>query len=369
MATKTAQPEEQALALRDGDDRRSVVLESLSVAEVLDRFNKLQTVINKVLIDKVDFGIVPGTSRIINGVETAKPTLFKSGAEKIGVVFCLDAEFQNTRTHDGEHITIDSTCVITHIPSGRRVGSGSGTCSTKESKYAYRMANIRCPVCGKENIRKSNNKSRPGWYCWDKTGGCGTNFAAGTVEIEKQERGQVANDKLPDVWNTVLKMAEKRAHVAAIIRSTGASQFVTQDLEDSSSIDDFITEAEATAQAKAPAPAESKLKIVPDEPVPEAQPGMMKDQRTPFSQRDKPKAAPKTKPKDDGKISDEQVAEVERVCHELDYEISEIVASYAQIKPELKRVEDWDQGVFANFMAKSEVYRKRRLAEVNQERE
>ena len=40
------------------------------------------------------------------------------------------------------------------------------------------------------------------------------------------------NPDTPDLVNTILKMATKRAYIAAVLNATGASEFFTQDLED-----------------------------------------------------------------------------------------------------------------------------------------
>jgi hypothetical protein len=50
-----------------------------------------------------------------------------------------------------------------------------------------------------------------------------------------KDAGQVDNPDLPDLWNTVVKMAEKRARVDAVLAVTGASAIFTQDAEDLSS--------------------------------------------------------------------------------------------------------------------------------------
>ena len=203
-----------------------------SKQEVQQRFRRIQETINDVLKEGVDYGIVPGTSRKdAQGNEMAKPSLFKSGAEKIATLFLLDAEFDNVLTYDGDHLNVMSTCTLYHIPTGHRVGSGSSICSTRESKYAYRLANLKCPGCGAEALIHTK-RSPTDWWCSSYKGGCGANFPGDDPKITGQERGQVANDKLPDQYNTVIKMAEKRAKVGAIIGATGASEFVTQDLED-----------------------------------------------------------------------------------------------------------------------------------------
>jgi hypothetical protein len=73
-------------------------------------------------------------------------------------------------------------------------------------------------------VRRS--KEGDGHYCWKKQGGCGW---TGRVN---QPSGKVDNPDLADQKNTVLKMAVKRALVAATITAIHASDMFTQDLED-----------------------------------------------------------------------------------------------------------------------------------------
>jgi hypothetical protein len=100
-----------------------------------------------------------------------------------------------------------------------------------------------CPECGKETIKRSKFPPRnqpdaqPGWYCYAKIGGCGANFAAEDIRITEQEAGQIENTEPFDLVNTLQKMAQKRALVAAVLVGTGASQFFTQDIEDMQVID------------------------------------------------------------------------------------------------------------------------------------
>jgi hypothetical protein len=70
-----------------------------------------------------------------------------------------------------------------------------------------------------------------------------------------QEVGEIENPDLPDLWNTVLKMAEKRARVDAVLAVTGASALFTQDAEDHGDT--------ARDDAPAPTPAASRVSDVP----------------------------------------------------------------------------------------------------------
>ncbi len=196
----------------------------LSVEQVLGQMEKIQKVMQLAMKKDEHYGVIPGTGQ--------KPTLLKAGAEKLCLMFRFDPEYAISTVADGDHLTILSTCTLYHIPTGTRVGSGMGSCSTKESKYAYRKAQRVCPSCGSEAIIKGKAQYGGGWLCFAKRGGCGAKFADGDREIEDQETGRADNPDKADQYNTVLKMANKRSLVAAVLNATAASDIFTQDLED-----------------------------------------------------------------------------------------------------------------------------------------
>lgn len=203
----------------------------LTAGEVVAQGQKIQEVMRAAMKADEDYGIIPGTSRKDkDGNEKAKPTLLKPGAEKLLLLFRLAPTFEIEKTCDGEHREIFVRCKLTHIISGDFVGEGVGECSTRESKYAWRQADRRCPKCEQPAIFKS--KKDGGWFCWDKKGGCGAQFRSGDQAIEGQEIGRKPNPDLADTYNTVTKMACKRALVMAVLNTTGASFLFTQDLED-----------------------------------------------------------------------------------------------------------------------------------------
>ena len=224
----------------------------LTAAEVVAQGQKIQEVMRAAMKPDEDYGVIPGTSRKDkDGNEKTKPTLLKPGAEKLLLLFRLAPTFEVEKTCDGEHREIFVRCKLTHIISGDFVGEGVGECSTRESKYAWRQADRRCPKCEQPAIFKS--KKDGGWFCWDKKGGCGTQFRAGDQAIESQEIGRKPNPDLADTYNTVTKMACKRALVMAVLNTTGASFLFTQDLED------FVGNAETTADYEQPAPTQSTI--------------------------------------------------------------------------------------------------------------
>ena len=204
-------------------EETALALPERSVEEVVQQVKKIQQVQAAVMKEGEHYGVIPGTQ---------KPTLLKPGAEKLAFVFRLDPQYEITETHDKDHLSVTSRCTLWHIGAGVRMGSGMGSCSTKETKYAFRHAARKCPACGKEAIIKGKEEYGGGWLCFKKKEGCGAKFKDGDAKIETQEAGLVANENLADTYNTVLKMSNKRALVAAVLNVTAASDIFTQDLED-----------------------------------------------------------------------------------------------------------------------------------------
>src|SRR5579859_2534593 len=202
---------------------RNEIKYELSVDEVIDHVKKVHNVMAKAMQADHHYGVIPGTN--------SRPTLLKPGAELICVMFRLGPRYrQETIREDNGHLTITCTCELWHTPTNTLQGEGMASCSTREKKYAWRQANRKCPNCGAETIFKS--KQDPGWYCWTKKGGCGRQFHPDDPSITEQETGRVPNEDLAEYYNTVLKMASKRALIAAVLNVTAASDIFTQDLED-----------------------------------------------------------------------------------------------------------------------------------------
>lgn len=196
----------------------------IPVERLVARVDKIREVQSKVMKADHHYGVIPGTG--------GKPTLLKPGAEILTLTFQLDPQFKTDERWDGEHLECVVTCTLYHAPTGTRVGSGIGSCSTMESKYAYRKGERLCPKCGKAAIIKGKADFGGGWVCWKKKDGCDAKFKDGDASIEAQKTERVANPDLPDLYNTVRKMACKRAHVAAVLFVTCASEIFTQDVED-----------------------------------------------------------------------------------------------------------------------------------------
>lgn len=202
----------------------------VSVQNALNAYQAKKDLIDGIMKSGVDFGVIPGSS---------KPTLLKAGAEKATSFFGLfprfvDAEVINDWTgeqHGGEPFFFyRRTCNLWR--GDVLVASVDGSCNSWEKKYRYRGGERVCPNCGKATIIKGKAEYGGGWLCFAKKGGCGTKFEDTDTAITGQEIGQVKNPDVSDLVNTILKMADKRALVAATLIATGLSEYFTQDIED-----------------------------------------------------------------------------------------------------------------------------------------
>lgn len=236
------------------------VSEERSVEEVLAQMEKVQQLMRSALTKDEHYGVIPGTK---------KPSLLQPGAQKLCFMFRLIPSFRIEACDELEnsHREYRIRCQLSHAATGQLVGEGVGSCSTMEAKYRWRSAERSCPACGGEFIKRSKfeKDGDKGWYCYGKIGGCGENFVSTDPRIIEQETGRKENPDIADAYNTVLKMAKKRAFVDATLTATAASDIFTQDTEDMPGLGgvDEPPPAEprkASTKAKASSKASSKQK-------------------------------------------------------------------------------------------------------------
>lgn len=206
----------------DGAGLQTVVPQ-VGAGQLVERLDMIRDAQARAMIVDVDYGKVPGTD---------KPALLKPGAEKLSVMFQLDVQIANVKHWSGDHLTVESHAIVYHSPTGARLAGGEGICTTRERKYAWRKQHRVCPKCGADAVIKGKEEYGGGWLCWKKRDGCGAKFEEGADVIESQPVGEIENPDLPDTWNTIVKMAQKRARVDAILAATGASALFSQDVED-----------------------------------------------------------------------------------------------------------------------------------------
>lgn len=260
--------EGQAVEVYEEGPGRALALQAqseLTVEELVAQSGKIEAAMKSAMTQDMHYGIIPGVK---------KPSLFKPGAEKLCVLFRLAPHYQSEKIwHADGHLTVTVVCSLKHAPTGITIATGEGLCTSRESRYAYRQGERLCPSCGEPQVRlgKARGNKAGNWYCWKKQGGCGETWALDSpeaTEFEKMETGKVANPEIPDTFNTVLKMADKRALVAAVLNATAASDVFTQDVEDMGQRA-AATAAEETA-AEQPAATDEEFRpgfhLLPDAP-------------------------------------------------------------------------------------------------------
>jgi len=153
---------------------------TLSASEVKTQVQLIQKVMSEVMKDGVHYGKVQGCGD--------RKVLLKAGADKIAMTFRLAPSYDVIKIDlENGHREYEVRCIITNAVSGVFLGQGVGSCSTMEKKYRWR----------------------------------------------KDVKGdKIENPDIADVYNTVLKMAKKRAGVDAILTVTAASDVFDQDLDD-----------------------------------------------------------------------------------------------------------------------------------------
>ena len=217
------------------DAAGTLALASMSDAEFGTRLaslrrgrDRIATIQRELMDPDVDYGTIPGTP---------KPTLLKPGAEKLCDWYGLRADFIPDRVI-GDGVTAPTLAYQTrcelHLGTldGPVVAVGYGSANSWERKHRYRRAERACPDCGVIGSLLRSKQGKAEWFCWSKKGGCGKTFRLDDPRVMGQALGDVEN---PDPWDldtTLLKMAEKRAHVDATLRGTASSGLFTQDVED-----------------------------------------------------------------------------------------------------------------------------------------
>lgn len=212
------------------------------------RLIELQEFVEFYMKEGEDYGKIPGTP---------KPTLYKSGADKLCDIYGIADQYKITnRTEDWSKNLFDYEveCTLVSKRDGSLVATGLGSCNSFEGKYRWRETKRHCPTCNKETIIKGKAEYGGGWICWNKPGksdGCGAKFKDGDTAIESQQVGKTENEDIPTIKNTLLKMAKKRAKVDAVLSATRSSGLFTQDMDDIQGVEHAETGSVQASQAVA----------------------------------------------------------------------------------------------------------------------
>lgn len=232
----------------------------VDVQSAVARYKAFKDFVTQVLVEGLDYGVVPGTN---------KPTLLKPGAEKLSTFFGIRTIFvlQDSvndwtgKEHNGEPFFFrEYKCQ--GYRNGELIGEGIGSCNSWEKKYRYRWVNEMDLPAGLdvsqceyrdgsiseftfaiEKADTSGKYGKPKEY-WQQFIDAIANGTAKHVQ-RKTKKGDsleaieiggklyaIPNRDVADQVNTIDKMAQKRALVAAVLITTNASDYFTQDMED-----------------------------------------------------------------------------------------------------------------------------------------
>lgn len=231
-------------------------LPALTLDEARERYKVMREFISEQMVEGVDYGRFGGVT---------KSTLLKPGAEKLTTLFGLRVIFVPEKTVEnwgGEGVTplfhYQRKCQL--WKGNVLIAEASGSANSWEGRYRWRWvkeqdltepppdAKVRD---GKTGIFKWQYEKRvttgqygkPETY-WKSLDGIIADKASLVIavqpwdnkEAEYYEWGEkeyrIPNDDIYSLVNTILKMAEKRALVAATLIAVNASDYFTQDMED-----------------------------------------------------------------------------------------------------------------------------------------
>jgi len=254
-ATNTPTTEVERLPVQRLPESR-VADHALTLRELQERVALVKHAMDRVMKRGVHYDVIPGTK---------KPSLLQPGADILNFLFRLSPNpevIHEIRQDDWIAYTVRVTLV--HSPTGKIWAAGLGSCNSREKRYRYRWESTGKPVPKAYWDTRDQALLGPDLHAKkdDDTGGwmiC----------------RRIDNDNPWDLDNTILKMAVKRAKVAAALNATGAADMFTQDVEDMPP--EYFEARRKTKDIELPP---SKDGIVPDtpiepEPLPAADPALV----------------------------------------------------------------------------------------------
>lgn len=248
----------------------------MGVAEAVHRHKLMvELVRSEIWHDGVDAMVIPGSTR---------KSLTQPGAQKLAYFFGLSPVFTLLDKIEQWDAPFGKTPLFSYTYScklycaGRYIGEAHGNANSYEAKYMWRWvqeADIPQGLDPKELKSRGGKVSEPKFAIekGETTGKYGKPaeyweafrraIAANEYTIERRSSRsgntieyvvidstlyRVPNDDIPSLVNTIIKIAQKRAYVGAVITAANASEFFTQDLEDMAKETlDHVIEGHATA--------------------------------------------------------------------------------------------------------------------------
>lgn len=209
-----------AMVVREAD--ASALAMVMEPSEAVERLRELQAFVRDVMVEGEDFGVLPGTKPTTDAQGRTVPPkkiLLQPGAQKLAEIYGIAVVYSDERAPIEKWDEADplfayfKRATVTRRKDGLFLGSGLGSCNSREKKYASRWVFER-------DVPSHLDKSR-----LPMKNGIGKNNRPFT-------QYKVPNPEIFDLVNTIEKMACKRALVHAVIAVTRSSGLFTQDLED-----------------------------------------------------------------------------------------------------------------------------------------
>ena len=234
-------------------------LQMMPIDQARDWYSDFVAFSKSIMKPDLDYGIIPGTP---------KPSLYKPGAEKLRFVYGLTSEIEcidKTVDIDKPYIDYVYKCTV-KSKAGQVLSQCDGSCNSMESKFGFLWKplhelpegtdpnRLTCKNTGKKisefdfaiNAAQTTGqygKPKEYWKKWidairsghakriRKRSKLGRDFDAWELD-ETVVLYRVPNPDIMSMKNTIMKIAQKRAFVGAMLLATGASEFFTQDIEE-----------------------------------------------------------------------------------------------------------------------------------------
>jgi hypothetical protein len=248
----------ESLAMVEQQQIINVAESALSIDQIVKQRELITSCMARAMKENQHYGKVPGCGD--------KPTLLQPGAQLLAHLFRLRPEYEilDVDLPNG-HKRFRVTCRLFFIGSHPeiKIAEGVGESSSMESKHRFRNAAAIITPTGDpvpSTYWDIKNKNGPdAAKQWAAKTYEGKNISTKKIDgawqfviVEGGSDEKIENANPADVFNTVLKIAKKRAFVDATITATASSDFFTQDLEDiRDNLEAVTTKAESLATGTA----------------------------------------------------------------------------------------------------------------------
>jgi hypothetical protein len=280
MASQSLVPVQNGAPVAVANDA-SMFLPVMQMEQAVLRWNAVNNFVDKMFREGVDYGVIPGTP---------KPSLLKPGAERICTFFGWAIRFElvnQIENWDGEEPMAYYQFRCSLWRGDYFIGEALGSASTRESKYRYRwVAEADVPphlvkerllskdgtqtykqfdfAVEKRETTGKHGKPEEYWKAFDEAAENGT-LKREEIDVKWGKTGKaiqlsctvgarlfrIPNPDIFDQFNTALKMAQKRAHVAVALNAGNLSDRFTQDVEDIAELNSTTVGSQEAADAVA----------------------------------------------------------------------------------------------------------------------